>query len=312
MTQQVKSTSSTSALVISKTFTQDPLNTKKGAQDNILQRLFLCSGWKLCCQKLGVAALLSLFFTPAAHAANGACSSTQSSLQFDETVKALYIYDGDTLRLSDGRKIRLIGINTPELARKQKSAEPFAFEAKKALQSLLKKGQSIHLIHGKDQKDHYGRTLAHTFLTNGHNIQKDLIAQGLAHVIIIPPNTKFAACYLETENAARCNQLGLWKNRGILKAEQLTRHHIGFQLIQGTVKNITTDTKGIWLNIDDTLTVGIRPDNQHLFDEKTINSYLNQLISIRGWVNKSRKSTPYYLRVKHPLSIQLSSTLSCN
>jgi len=258
---------------------------------------------------MSICLLLTNFLSFSIHA-ESACSTATPA--FDETVKVHHIYDGDTLQLSDGRKIRLIGINTPELARKQKPAEPFAYAAKKALKSLVRQGQTIHLIYGADKRDHYGRTLAHTFLADGHNIQSDLISQGLARVITIPPNTKFAACYLDIENTARCNRLGLWKNKGILQARQLTRQHIGFQMVKGTMNNITTNTKGIWLNLDDTLTVGIRPDNQHLFDKKTLNSYLNQSITIRGWINKSRKSTPYYLRVKHPLSIQASSTLSCN
>jgi len=33
---------------------------------------------------------------------------------FDETTTVRYIHDGDTLHLKDGRKVRLIGINTPE------------------------------------------------------------------------------------------------------------------------------------------------------------------------------------------------------
>ena len=251
--------------------------------------------------------LLFLLITPA-HA--GSVCSTP--LTFDETVKVRHIYDGDTLRLHDGRKVRLIGINTPELARKQKPAEPFAHAAKNALKSLVKKGQTIQLIYGKDQKDHYGRTLAHVFLTNGQNIQTVMLSQGLASAITIPPNTQFAACYLQTENIARCNQTGLWRNRDVIKAKQLSNKHLGFQLIRGTVTLITEDRKGIWLNIDHTLTVGIRPDDRHLFDKQLINDYLNQSITIRGWLNKSHKSTPYYLRVKHPLSIQLSSTLHCS
>ena len=301
---------------------------KKAFQETILKRLFYVQagryatksqGWRCRDVQNGrhatrsqgwaiyIYLLITYLIALPAHAEN-ACTTP---LAFDETVKVRHIHDGDTLRLSDGRKVRLIGINTPELARKQKPAEAFASEAKQALKTLVKKGQPIKLIYGKDKKDHYGRILAHAFSASGQNIQQALLSQGLARVITIPPNTKFTRCYLAIENTARCNRLGLWKNRAVIKAKQLSNQHLGFQLIQGTVNNITTNSKGIWLNIDHTLTVGIRPKNQHLFDKKTINNYLNQSITIRGWLNKSRKATPYYLRVKHPLSIQLSSTLSC-
>ena len=285
---------------------------KKAFQEAFLKRLFYVQDGQYAIRSQRWATYICLFLTSLVTLPVNADNTCTTPLTFDETVKVRHIYDGDTLRLSDGQKVRLIGINTPELARKQKPAEAFAHEAKQALKALVKKGQSIHLIHGNDKKDHYGRTLAHAFLTSGQNIQEELISEGLASVIAIPPNTKFAACYLAVENTARCNRLGLWKNRAIVKANQLTLKHLGFQFIQGTVKNISTDAKGIWLNIDDTLTVGIRPDNRHLFDNKVLKNYLNQSITIRGWLNKSQKSTPFYLRLKHPLSMQLSSTLRCN
>ena len=235
-----------------------------------------------------------------------------SSEYYDNTSQVRYIHDGDTLHLTDGRKIRLIGINTPELARDTRPAEPFAIESKNALQSLFKKDKSISLVFGKDKKDHYGRFLAHAFLADGSNAQAALLRQGLASVITIPPNTRFASCYLDVERSARCNKTGLWKNISVLEAKTLKRQHTGFHIIKGTVSSIKTNDKGVWLNLDDKLTIGIRPENQKLFDLKAINSMLNQTITVRGWVNTSKKSTPFYMRVRHPLSIQLFSTFSCS
>jgi endonuclease YncB( thermonuclease family) len=234
-----------------------------------------------------------------------------SSEQFDETSTVRYIHDGDTLHLTDGRKIRLIGINTPELARDSRPAEPFSIESKNALQSLFKKDKSISLVFGKDKKDRYGRFLAHAFLADGSNAQAALLQQGLASVITIPPNTRFASCYLDVERSARCNKTGLWKNIGTLEAKTLKRQHTGFHIIKGTIRSITTNNKGVWLNLDDKLTVGIRPENQKLFDLEAINNMANQTIIVRGWLNKSNKSNPFYLRVRHPLSIQLPSSISC-
>ncbi|NOQ69049.1 MAG: hypothetical protein GQ573_02935, partial [Gammaproteobacteria bacterium] len=189
--------------------------------------------------------------------AGSACTSEQ----FDETSKIRYIHDGDTLRLNDGRKIRLIGINTPELAHDGKPAEAFAFEAKNALKSLFKKDKAIALVYGKDKKDRYGRLLAHAFLTDGQNVQATLLKQGYANAITMPPNTLFASCYLEMENKARCNKKGLWKNTVILQAKNLNNQHTGFRLVKGKVESINSNSKGIWLNLDNKLTIGIRPDN---------------------------------------------------
>ena len=249
---------------------------------------------------------ISFIYIPQA-LANPDCSTEQ----FDETSKIRYIHDGDTLKLNDGRKVRLIGINTPELARDGKPAEAFAFEAKNVLKSLFKKDKSITLVYGKDKKDRYGRLLAHVLLADGQNVQEILLQQGYARVIAVPPNTRLTACYLEVERIARCNKAGLWQNSDLPEAAQLENKHIGFHLIQGKVENITTNNKGIWLNLDNKLSIGIRPENQSLFDIKRLNNMLNQTIIVRGWLNKSNKSTPFYLRLRHPLSMQLFSAFSC-
>jgi len=249
----------------------------------------------------------AIILPPGPSFASPSCSTSQ----FDEISTIRYIHDGDTLHLTNGRKIRLIGINTPELARDNKPAEAFSTEAKNALESLFKQNKSIALVYGKDKKDHYGRYLAHAFLTDGTNVQEAILQQGLASVITFPPNLRFAACYLATEKHARCAKAGLWNNSTVLDAKNLKKQQLGFHLIKGTVKSIKTNSKGIWLNLDNKLTVGIRPKNQSLFDLKHINNLLNHVVIVRGWLNKSNRSTPFYLRIRHPLSIQRSTTYAC-
>lgn len=240
------------------------------------------------------------------------CSHSQSSNEFSEVSTIRYIHDGDTLHLSGGRKVRLIGINTPELARNNKPAEPYALQAKQSLKSLFATDKTIALIYGKDKTDRYGRLLAHVFTHDGRNVQTALLEQGVASTIAIPPNTRFTNCYLEAEQKARCAKTGLWYNNGILSAKSLKQDDTGFKLIKGTVKHIEFNDKGIWLNLDDKLTVGIRPDEQYLFNGKTLKSLKNQSIVVRGWNNKSKRQTPFYMRIKHPLAIQLATEYACH
>lgn len=271
--------------------------TKKDA----IWRLFLCPPF-----------LYSLYLLAGLFYSSATLAGTDCSSDFyDETTSIRYIHDGDTLHLGNGRKVRLIGINTPELARDDKAAEPFAIQAKDALNRLFDNNKSVSLIFGKDKTDRYGRILAHAFLSDGQNVQAALLKQGYASVITVPPNARFSTCYLEMERFARCKKAGLWQNAEIIQANDLTKEHIGFHLVQGKIKNIDINDKGIWLNLDDQLTVGIRPDNQSLFDLKAINAMLNQTVIVRGWINKSKHATPYYLRIRHPASIQLFSKFSC-
>lgn len=266
--------------------------TKKGA----IWRLFLCS----------------LYFLPGFIYSSAALADSNCRSDFyDETTNIRYIHDGDTLHLSDGRKVRLIGINTPELARDNRAAEAFAQQAKNALKSLFETDKSISLVFGKDKKDHYGRFLAHAFLSDGQNVQAILLKQGYGSAITLPPNARFSACYLEMERFARCNKAGLWQKPSVIQANELRKQHLGFHLVQGKVKAIDINNKGIWLNLDDKLSVGIRPDNQSLFDIKAIKAMLNQTVIVRGWLNKSKHAQPFYLRLRHPASIQLLSDFSC-
>ena len=231
---------------------------------------------------------------------------------FYETAVVKYIHDGDTLHLRDGRKVRLIGINTPEVAHGKHGAEPYSSEAKKALQELFKQDKTVKLVYGKEKKDHYQRYLAHGFSKDGTNVQAALLLQGLAHAVTFPPNTKFSACYHEQERSARCNATGLWKKTQTLSASKLNDTHIGFTLIKGKLKDININRQGVWLNLDDRLTIGIRPVNQQLFDTNDLNKMLNQSIMVSGWLNKSKKSTPYYMRIRHPSALRLSSAFACN
>jgi len=281
---------------------------RKGVSRFNLKRLFLCPGIR---QLLRIAAmtlwLCSIAASPAA-LAETACPATF----YDETTTIKYIHDGDTLHLKDGRKVRLIGINTPEVAHGDRSAEHYSAEAKNALKTLFRKSKRISLIYGKEKQDRYDRMLAHAFTTDGDNIQAALLTRGFARAITFPPNTRFSACYQQQERKARCAKTGLWKKQKPLSAKNLDDSDIGFQLIKGKLKNINSNKKGIWLKLDNKLTVGIRPDNHHLFEINKIDELLDKEIVVRGWLNKSKKDLPYYLRVRHPSAIQTAAAFTCS
>ncbi len=91
------------------------------------------------------------------------------------------VYDGDTLQLTDGTRIRIIGMNAPEFGRRGQADELFAEQAKSLLVSLLNKhNNQVSLQYGPDRLDRYGRTLAHVFLDDGTNIAEHLLISGLA------------------------------------------------------------------------------------------------------------------------------------
>lgn len=276
----------------------------KDATGSRLQRLFLCIRKT---PRTGLYGSLCLAAACQPLWADTACNSRQ----YDETTSIRYIHDGDTLHLKDGRKVRLIGINTPEIAHGEKTAEPFSYQAKDALGVLFSEDKTISLIYGNEKYDRYKRLLAHAFTGDGENIQATLLKLGLARSVTFPPNTRFSACYKQQERKARCARAGLWKNTPLLSAESIRDKDIGFQLVTGTLNKIRINRKGIWLKLDNKLTVGIRPEEKQLFDIDAIQALLEKDIVVRGWLNKSKKKTPYYMRIRHPSSIQSAEIFAC-
>ena len=281
------------------------IHHKKDASGSLLKRLFLCTRKTL---HLSLNSFICLTASTLPVWANTDCSSQR----YDETTSIRYIHDGDTLHLKDGRKVRLVGINTPEVAHGDKTAEAFSKQAKDALKALFRDNKSISLVYGKEKQDRYERLLAHAFTHDGKNIQAVLLEQGFARTITFPPNTRFSTCYKQQERKARCANVGLWKNTSLLTAKSIADEDIGFQLVKGRLNNIRINKKGIWLNLDNKLTVGIRPDNQQLFDIDSIHKLKGKNVVVQGWLNKSKKQTPYYMRIRHPSSLQSAESFACD
>ena len=113
-----------------------------------------------------------------------------------------YVVDGDTIELADGRKVRYLGINTPE------RGQPF-YEEAKALNAQLVAGKQVRLEFDMDTRDQYGRVLAHVFV-DGTHVNLELVRQGYANVYTVPPNLKYSEDLRAAERIARERQRGLW------------------------------------------------------------------------------------------------------
>jgi endonuclease YncB( thermonuclease family) len=251
---------------------------------------------------------------PALADAGTACPVSQA----DETVRVSYVHDGDTVHLEDGRKIRLIGINTPELARDDNPAQAFAREAREALQTAIALHDNrIGLVYGQERFDRYQRTLAHLFTPDGRNLQALLLQQGMALAIAHPPNTRYSQCYTIQERIARCQHKGLWANtaRSIIKAADLGPENSGFQLVTGSIEHFSQTDKGIRLFMSE-LMITIRSKDLAAFDVAELASLPGKTVNVRGWLHpdntasdgKSRhgRRVKYYLRLRHPSAMEIN------
>lgn len=88
------------------------------------------------------------------------------------------VIDGDTLVLQDGVRVRLIGVDTPEVARKGRAAEPLAREATDFTRRFVGLGK-VRLEPDGDRIDRYGRALAVVWV-DGRMLNESLVLAGLA------------------------------------------------------------------------------------------------------------------------------------
>jgi micrococcal nuclease len=119
------------------------------------------------------------------------------------------VIDGDTLRLPGGERVRLLGIDTPELARDGKPAEPLAQAARDFLNSAVD-GREISLGFDREARDKYGRQLAYVYV-QGTLINEEIIRAGFSRAETrFPYQASMKARFRRAEREARERQRGLW------------------------------------------------------------------------------------------------------
>lgn len=135
-----------------------------------------------------------------------------------EAVRVERALDGDTVvvRTGDRRlRVRLLGADTPELARDARPAEPFAEAARQFTSETLSEARSVALEVAGDRIDAYGRTLGFLWVAPASggpplNLSEELVRQGLARAVRgfdYPGKIRF----LEAEREARRRGRGLWR-----------------------------------------------------------------------------------------------------
>jgi len=132
----------------------------------------------------------------------------------DELGRVRQVYDGDTVLLEDGRRVRYLGINAPEFR------EPFYLKAKRFNESLVL-GREIRLESDVERADAFNRLLAYVYVTN-QMVNAELVRQGLAHAFFVGPGRKHNALFLRLQNEARQRRLGIWSVRGRPKDLKIT------------------------------------------------------------------------------------------
>jgi micrococcal nuclease len=134
------------------------------------------------------------------------------------------VIDGDTLQLANGERVRLIGIDTPEIHESDKLYRD-SQRTKRDVNTIRQMGRRAYeftknLVEGKrvrlefdvDKRDRYNRLLAYVYLKEDNTfVNAKIIEEGYASLMTIPPNVKQAQLFLQLNQEARRERRGLWQ-----------------------------------------------------------------------------------------------------
>ncbi len=139
-----------------------------------------------------------------------------------EEILVKRVVDGDTIQLENGERLRLIGIDTPEMHDSSKlyrdsrktnqDVETIKKLGKKSYEftrSLIE-GKRIRLEFDVEKHDKYSRLLGYVYLKDGTFVNAEIVKSGFASLMTIAPNVKYADLFKALYKEARENNRGLW------------------------------------------------------------------------------------------------------
>ncbi|WP_407275678.1 thermonuclease family protein [Halothiobacillus sp. DCM-1] len=212
-----------------------------------------------------------------------------------ESAVVAYVDDGDTVKLSDGRRVRLAGIDAPEVAhsayndRPATPAEPFGEASRAALQAILARSHNrLRVQPGAEGTDRYGREMAYLYTPGGQSIQQLLLADGLAMAVYMPPNLALADCLTATEQTARAARRGIWANAeyepGIETARGIPADVQGAAIVRGQVVSVHQTRSTVWVNLEGRVALQIPARAWPSFAGVDFQRWRGKTLRARGWL----------------------------
>ena len=204
------------------------------------------------------------------------------------------VMSGDTVILSDGRVLRLSGIQAPRIvqSRARPHAWPLAADAKAALERLVM-GRSVTLYVAGPRQDRHDHLLAQLVRDDGLWLQGEMLSLGWARVMVAPDLRELSAEMYAREQAAREARRGIWDNRfyAVRDSTALGPHDLdSFQVVEGRVVSVSISKGQIYLNFganwrtDFSVRVlrrSVKPFRQLDGDPRQLQG---RVLRVRGWL----------------------------
>lgn len=209
------------------------------------------------------------------------------------------VIDGDTIELSDGRRVRYIGIDTPEIREKNNDTwsykpMPYSEEAREFNRNLVE-GKAVKLEFDVQELDKYGRILAYVYIWDTM-VNLEMLSQGYAMIYTYPPNVKYSRMFLKAQEEAREARRGLWAGveENIISPED-AGENVGFvRIVQATIVSTYISEKILILNCGHDFKIVIFRNNFCLFPKEAIRSpdsyFKNKAVRVYGVIKKYKGS----------------------
>lgn len=196
--------------------------------------------------------------------------------QREKAFNVTKVFDGDTVEIETGDKVRLLGINSAE------HGEYYYQEAKDRLAQLVAKKQ-VKLESGPEDKDRYGRLLRYVFIDDVF-VNQQLLKEGYAIVYFLNPEEKYYLEFKEAEKEAKEKKLGLWIGSGV-KVNSDEKAGSGVKSVSGVQVCISI----VEFNYD-----AIGNDNENMNGEYvTFQNNCNDAVKMDGWIVKDEATNVY-------------------
>ncbi|GJM29097.1 MAG: hypothetical protein DHS20C17_17320 [Cyclobacteriaceae bacterium] len=163
-----------------------------------------------------------------------------SFVSLGTTFKVERVVDGDTFKLENGDRVRLIGINAPELD------HDFGNASRLHLKKLIE-GKIVDLqTDGRSSaKDKYGRLLRYVIL-EGEDINERMILDGYAYAFLRYDFEK-SRLYKESQSISQEQGLGIWERNGMQPEFEAEDTRWTFGLISYVVLGLIILLLSVWI-----------------------------------------------------------------
>jgi endonuclease YncB( thermonuclease family) len=246
----------------------------------------------------------------------------------------VHVLDGDSVVIGDGRQIRLIGVNAPELghscgpdSREVRAGretangpslargprlvpigdctpspdQPLAREARARLAALIER-RRVRLTPGHEPQDRHGRLLAHIEVS-GASVEDTLLREGLAWMVAIPPNVSRLEALARAEAEARAAGRGVWREPALapVEGERLATVSGGFHLVKAEVRAVRRGRSNHYFELAPKVVVVVSAaDWRERFQPRygAPEALAGRRVLARGWFIET--ATERRLRVSHP------------